>query len=174
MMTLRTDALALPAVGDDLAPELRRSFGAFPTGVVAVCAMVDGQPVGMSMNSFTSISLDPALVAVSVARTSTTWPRLRTAGRIGLSVLGAGQGALCRALSSRSEDRLASAGWRADAGGGILIDGAALWLSCAIRDVFEGGDHEIVLLEVVGLRLHDGVEPLVFHGSRFRELTDAA
>lgn len=170
-MTLRYDAAALV---DELPEALafRRSLGAFPTGVVAVCALVDDEPVGMSMNSFTSISLDPPLVSVSVARTSTSWPRLATAARIGVSVLGSDQGALCRKLSARAPDRLTDVDWHAEHDSAIFIAGAALWLSCSVHSAFDGGDHEVLLLEVHSMRLHEGVEPLVFHNGRFRALAE--
>ncbi|MFK4731297.1 flavin reductase family protein [Agromyces mediolanus] len=152
---------------------LRRALSAFPTGVVALAAIVDGAPAGMAVNSFTSISLDPPLVAVSVARTSTTWPLLADRPALGLSVLGSDQEALCRQLSSRTGDRFADAGWRSGEGGSVLVEGAALWLECGIHAVYDGGDHEIVLLEVRSSEMFPEVAPLVFHQSRFHALGNA-
>ena len=72
----------------DLDPaRLREAFGVFPSGVVAVAAEVDGSLVGMAASSFTSVSLEPALVSFSVANTSKTWSTLRRAGHLGLTVL---------------------------------------------------------------------------------------
>ncbi|GGR28756.1 flavin reductase family protein [Agromyces mediolanus] len=152
---------------------LRRAFSAFPTGVVALAAIVDGAPAGMAVNSFTSISLEPPLVAVSVARTSTTWPLLADRPALGLSVLGSDQEALCRQLSSRTADRFAEAGWRVGEDGSVLVEGAALWLECGIHAVYDGGDHEIVLLEVRSSEMFPEVAPLVFHQSRFHALGNA-
>ena len=152
---------------------LRQAFSLFPTGVVGVCALIDGEPVGIAVNSFTSISLDPPLVGISVARTSATWPRLAAAPRLGLSVLGAHQGALCRSLASRNGDRFGDAPVTVTDGGAVLLDGAALWLECTVRSVFEGGDHEVILLEVAHSELYPEVEPLVFHQSQFRGLQAA-
>ncbi|MFD4422273.1 flavin reductase family protein [Agromyces sp. NPDC058484] len=149
---------------------LRKAFSAFPTGVVAVCALVDERPVGMAVNSFTSISLDPPLVAVSVARTSSTWPTLATRGRLGMSVLGSEHEVLCRRLSARAVDRFEDAQWHATDDGAVLIDDAALWLECEVRSTFDGGDHEIVLMEVHEAETFPDVTPLVFHQSQFREL----
>ncbi|MGW9182897.1 flavin reductase family protein [Agromyces sp. NPDC055661] len=151
--------------------ELRRAFSAFPTGVVAVCALSDGRPVGMAVNSFTSISLEPPLVAVSVARSSTTWPTLATTRRLGMSVLGAGHEVLSRRLSARDVDRFEGTQWRAGSEGAILIEGAALWLECSVHSVYDGGDHEIVLLEVHESEFFADVPPLVFHQSRYHELS---
>lgn len=149
---------------------LRRAFSLFPTGVVAVAALVDGQPVGIAVNSFNSVSLDPPLVAVCVARTSNTWPLLADRTRLGLSVLGSHQEVLCRKLASRNVDRFEGAEWHASDDGAVLIDGAALWLECEVRASYEGGDHEIILLEVLNADLFPDVTPLVFHQSQFRGL----
>lgn len=153
---------------------LRRAFSMFPTGVVAVCGLEDGTPVGMAVNSFSSVSLDPPLVSVCVARTSSTWPRLARLKRIGLSVLGADQEMLSRRLSARQGDRFENASWQATKDGAILLDGATLWLECAVRDHLSGGDHEIVLLEVTGSQLFPDVAPLVFHQSQYLGLAVAS
>ncbi|WP_349263643.1 flavin reductase family protein, partial [Actinocrinis sp.] len=90
---------------------LRRVFGAFPTGVTALAALVDGVPVGMAANSFTSVSLDPPLVSVCVATASATWPSLRRANRIGVSVLSHRQETASRQLAARGIDRFAGLPW---------------------------------------------------------------
>lgn len=152
--------------------ELRRAFSAFPTGVVAVCALVEGEPTGMAVNSFASISLEPPLVAISAARTSSTWPAL-SGRRLGMSVLAADQEAICRRLSSREGDRFEGATWQASADGAVFIAGAALWLECEARSVFDGGDHEIAVMEVLDVKAFPGVDPLVFHQSRFHAIQGA-
>ena len=88
---------------------LRQAFGAFPSGVVAVAASVDDRLVGMAASSFTSVSLEPALVSFSVANSSSTWPVLRRAGRLGLSVLADHHGAACRQLAGPADRRFARA-----------------------------------------------------------------
>jgi flavin reductase (DIM6/NTAB) family NADH-FMN oxidoreductase RutF len=84
---------------------LRRAFGAFPSGVVAVAAEVDGVPVGMVASSFTSVSLEPALVSFSIANTSSTWPLLRRSARLGLSVLADHHDHVCRQLAGPAAQR---------------------------------------------------------------------
>lgn len=157
---------SIPPTGD-AARALRTALAAYPTGVVALAAEIDGRRVGMAVNSFTSISLDPALVAVSVARTSRTWAQLALATRIGLSVLAAHQETVSRRLSSRDGDRFGDVGLHRADGGALLIDGAALWLQAEPHATLDGGDHEIVLLRIVDVDHFDGVEPLVFHRSRY-------
>ena len=152
------------------ADKLRHAFAAFPSGVTAACALIAGQPTGMSASSFTSVSLDPPLASVCIARSSTTWPALRTAGRLGLSVLAKGHYAVARALSARGTDRFAEVQWTPDEAGAVFVDKACLWLGCEIRQEVPAGDHVIVLLEIVSVREFPSAEPLVFHQSRFRQL----
>ncbi|MFI1018733.1 flavin reductase family protein [Streptomyces sp. NPDC020965] len=153
------------------AATLRRAFGAYPTGVVAISALRGNEPVGFAANSFVSISLEPPMAAVSVARTSTTWPRLVGAPVLGLSVLSHGQGAVCRRLASREVNRFDGVAWKATPEGAVVIEDAALWLTARVSATYDGGDHEIVLMELLTAELFSGVEPLVFHTSQFRELT---
>lgn len=152
---------------------LRRAFSTFPTGVVAVCALdSDGvTPIGMAVNSFTSISLEPALVAISVANTSRTWPGLSRSQSLGLSVLGSGHEHVSRSLSARDGDRFGELSWSAKEGGAIHLDGSALWLSCHLEQTIEAGDHAIVILAIDDLTHFDDVEPLVFHQSRYRSIS---
>ena len=149
---------------------LRRVFGSFPTGVTAIAALVDGVPAGLAANSFVSVSLDPPMVSVCVAHTSATWPILRRAARLGVSVLGAHQEHAGRQLSARGVDRFASLDWRTSADGAILLEGSSAWLDCSIEREIPAGDHDIVLLRVHDLDADPEVAPLVFHGSRYRRL----
>jgi flavin reductase (DIM6/NTAB) family NADH-FMN oxidoreductase RutF len=152
---------------------LRRVFGAFPTGVVAVAALVDGAPTGLAANSFTSVSLQPPLVSVCIAHSSTTWPLLAHAARIGISVLSAEQLRHGRQLAARSSDRFAGVHWRHSDKGAVFIDDAAAWLDTSVETQVEIGDHDIVVLRVHNLGADHNVHPLVFHGSQFRKLAPA-
>jgi flavin reductase (DIM6/NTAB) family NADH-FMN oxidoreductase RutF len=156
------------------AAELRRVFGAFPSGVTAVAALIDGAPVGLAASSFTSVSLEPPLVSICIAKTSNTWRSLRRAGRLGVSVLAAHQEHLGRQLGARGGDRFAGATWRTTRNGEILLDGACAWLDCSIESEIPAGDHDIVLLRVHALDADRGVPPLVFHQSTFGRLHRAA
>jgi flavin reductase (DIM6/NTAB) family NADH-FMN oxidoreductase RutF len=150
--------------------ELRRVYGAFPTGVTAIAALIDGQPVGIAASSFTSVSLDPPLVSVCVAHSSTTWPVLRDASRFGVSVLGADQERAGRQLSSRGGDRFADLQWRATTDGAVLLEGASAWLECSTEAQHRAGDHDIVVLRVHDVDADHAIKPLVFHASQFRRL----
>ncbi|MDP9799586.1 flavin reductase (DIM6/NTAB) family NADH-FMN oxidoreductase RutF [Catenuloplanes nepalensis] len=159
----------LRPVGDDPAA-LRAAYGCFPSGVTAVCALVDGAPAGLAASSFTSVSMSPPLVSVCVQHTSTTWPRLRHLDRVGVSVLGEDHDALARQIASRTGDRFAGVAWEAGPGGAVFLGGATAWLDCTVERQVPAGDHDIVLLRVHTLRADPDVAPLVFHASRFRQL----
>jgi flavin reductase (DIM6/NTAB) family NADH-FMN oxidoreductase RutF len=149
---------------------LRRVFGAFPSGVTAVAALVDDAPVGIAASSFTSVSMEPALVSICVAHESRTWSVLRQAPRLGVSILSAGQAHAGRQLGSRGQERFAGLDWRATTDGAVLLDGASGWLDTSIFQQVHAGDHDIVVLAVHNLDADYDVGPLVFHGSQFRRL----
>lgn len=141
----------------------RTVLGHFATGVTVVASMNRDQPVGLSVNSFTSVSLDPPLVAFCVARESTTWPKIRHAGSFCVSVLSEDQEDLSRVFATRGADKFAGVGWgRAPSGAPYLL-GSLAWIDCALDAEHDGGDHFIVVgrarsLEVIG----DG-RPLIFY-----------
>lgn len=160
--------------GGDLTPDvLRAAFASFPSGITAVAAIREGRPRGLAASSFTSVSLEPPLVSVCIARTSTTWPSLRAAPRLGLSVLAQEQSHVARSLAARGIDRFAEVSWERTMRGAVFVHGSALWLDCTRQDEISAGDHEIVLLGIQQLWTYPDVSPLVFHGSRFRQLRAA-
>lgn len=149
---------------------LRQAFGSYPSGVTAVCALADGEPAGMAVSSFTTVSLSPALVSVCIQNSSETWPGLHGRPRLGLSVLAEEQHQACRQLSAKGVDRFAGLSWEAAADGAVYLHGAVAWFSCSVSGQIPAGDHVIALLEIHALRTATGSAPLVFHDSRFRRL----
>jgi len=149
---------------------LRRVFAAHLSGVTALAALVDGRPRGLLASTFTAVSLEPALVSICVAHSSTTWPALREAPRLGLSVLAAGQEYAGRALSGPASDRFDAVNWRGSPDGAVFVDGASAWFDTTPADTFRAGDHDIVVLTVRDLDVDESAQPLVYHGSAFREL----
>ena len=149
---------------------LRHVFGAFPSGVAAIAAIVGSAPVGIVASSFTSVSLNPALVSLCIAHTSTTWPVLREAPRLGVSILSASQERAGRQLADRRGDRFAELSWRATADGAVLLDGASGWLETSVDQQVRAGDHDIVVLRVHDLDADHDISPLVFHAGQFRRL----
>ena len=168
----------LRCVGEDeRAPvdqtEFRRVLGSFATGVTVITAPAaadESGPAGFACQSFSSLSLDPPLVAFMVGRTSTTWPRIARAGVFCVNVLAAGQGELCRAFARSGTDKFANVTYDpAPASGSPRLIGALAWIDCAIHAVHTGGDHLIVVgrVDALGTDDEDGT-PLLFHKGRFR------
>lgn len=149
----------------------QRSFrdvlGRFPTGVVVIAARTPAGPLGMAMNSFASVSLDPPLVVVCAAYSSVTWPGIRAAGGFAVSVLGAGHEDLCRLFSTRGAERFGGPHWTDTASGHPVLADALSWLDCRIAAVQPAGDHELVLARAVDGAVGTGTEPLVFHAGRY-------
>lgn len=150
--------------------ELRNAFGFFPSGVTAVCALIDGEPVGMAASSFTSVSVDPPLVSVCIQNSSATWPKLRAAPRLGLSVLSEEHSVACRSLSRKVGDRFAGFSRFELANGAILVRDASAWWDCELHAEMAAGDHTIVLLRICALGSDPSRPPLVFHRSEFHRL----
>lgn len=155
---------------DGEAVTLRQTYACFPSGVVAVCATVDGTPMGMAVSSFTAVSVAPPLVSFCVQNTSETWPRLRRLPRLGISVLAEWHGSECMSLSRKTGDRFLGIDWEATQGGSVLIRGATAWFDCSIHAEVAAGDHSITVLRIHGSSTTSDIPPLVFHGSRFRRL----
>lgn len=149
---------------------LRQAFGAFPSGVVAVAASVKGQLTGIAASSFTSISIDPPLVSFSVADSSSTWPLLREADHLGISVLADHHDDICRQLAGPREERFDGLPFAVTEGGAVLLNEAVATFDVTVHDEIEAGDHTIVLLRIHGVGTGDGQHPLVFHKSGFAKL----
>jgi len=154
----------------DLDPQaLREAFGVFPSGVVAVAADVGGTAIGLAASSFTSVSLDPPLVSFSVARTSKTWPTLRRAEHLGVTILAEHHGEACRQLAGPVAERFDGIAISASEQGALTLDEGLAQFDCTIYDEVEAGDHIVVLLQLHAVR-HSIGQPLVFHRSAFGKL----
>ncbi|KAB2384845.1 flavin reductase family protein [Actinomadura montaniterrae] len=152
----------------------QRSFrdvlGRFTTGVVLVTAKTPTGPAGMAANSFTSVSLDPPLIALCAARTSTTWPAVRAAGGFAVTILGDEHEDVCRTFAARDTDRFAGRDWaQTPAGHPLLPDGLA-WLDCEIEAIHPAGDHELVIARATCWSIAQDRGPLIFHSGRYTRL----
>ena len=159
----------------DLDPlRLREAFGIFPSGVVAVAAEVDGELIGLAASSFTSVSLEPPLVQFSVANSSKTWPTLRRASRLGVTILAAHHGDVCRQLAGPVESRFDDVLTSASEDGAVTVDDGLARFDCSIYREVEAGDHTLVLLQLHAVEQADTSFPLVFHRSAFGNLSASA
>lgn len=150
------------------ASAFRQVMGAYPTGVTVVTALDRaGAPVGLTVNSFTSVSLDPPLVLVCIDRGAASHDVLLAAGGFSVNVLAAEQEALAvRFASDPSEGRFDAVAWKAGGTGAPVLEGTVAGLDCTVESVHPGGDHSIVVGRVHALRGGDG-PALVFHRGAF-------
>ncbi|MFT3716012.1 MAG: flavin reductase family protein [Gordonia sp. (in: high G+C Gram-positive bacteria)] len=164
-----SDSGPLAPAGD--AGALKQAYSCFPSGVVAVCRRDgDGRPIGMSASAFTTVSLDPPLVSVCVREESATWPQLRDAPALGVSVFAADQAELCRRLAGPPAGRFDGVETIDEADGALFLADATAHLLCTRYAEYPAGDHSVVLLRIEALRSDPEAEPLVFHASSFRAL----
>ncbi len=130
--------------------QYRTVLGNFPTGVTIVTAVDDGEPAGLAIGSFTSVSLDPPLVAFCPDKGSSSWPRIESAGAFCVNILAADQVDVCNAFAGKSDDKFAGVMWEPTPLGSPRIEASLAWIDCTVEAVHDGGDHFIV----VG-RVHD-------------------
>jgi flavin reductase (DIM6/NTAB) family NADH-FMN oxidoreductase RutF/DNA-binding IclR family transcriptional regulator len=141
----------------------RQVLAQYPTGVCVVTASPPNQrPAGMAVGSFTSVSLNPPLVAFFPDRSSTSWPKIQSAGRFCVNILGSEQEPVCRRFSSKAADKFEGLGYRLSALGSPIIDEAVAWIDCELQSVQEAGDHFIVVGLVRDLQIESSGLPLLF------------
>jgi 3-hydroxy-9,10-secoandrosta-1,3,5(10)-triene-9,17-dione monooxygenase reductase component len=164
-----------PQLAGSTADAFRHVLGHYPTGVAVITARTPDGPAGMSMNSFTSLSLEPPLVLFCPAESSRTWPLLRRAGKIAINVLSAGQKGVSRAFAARSADRFAGLAWTVGANGAPLLVDALGWLECSVQAEYPAGDHLVVIAGIDRMGVHEEiVDPLVFFkGAYYAGITAA-
>jgi len=150
------------------AQDFRAALGMFATGVTIVTARgADGAPVGLTANSFNSVSLLPPLVLWSLARTAGSMPDFERGSHYAINILAAEQHALAERFASKSVDRFADLTFREGAGGAPILEGSAAVFECFNRSRYEEGDHVIFVGEVERCERREGAQPLIFHGGRY-------
>ncbi|WP_433113708.1 flavin reductase family protein [Micromonospora sp. CA-246542] len=152
--------------------EYRKAMGRYPTGVSVISTLHQGLPHGMTVNSFTSVSLDPLMLLFCASPRSRTLSLVLAENRFAVSVLAADQENIARRFSnSPVEDRFAGLPWRKSPGEQPLLDQAVAWFDCVVTDVVPGGDHRIVIATVTGFwEAREECSPLIFHRGRFVSL----
>ncbi len=151
----------------DRSQALRRAFGKFATGVAVVTTTApDGAPVGLTINSFSSVSLDPPLVLWSLGAASPNLPAFRAASHFAINILSDGQRAICERFASRVEDRFAGIDWHRGIAGLPVIRGTIATFECRRTMTVEAGDHVVFFGEVEDCEQCD-LDPLVFFAGRY-------
>ncbi|MEJ7832693.1 MAG: flavin reductase family protein [Nocardioides sp.] len=153
------------------ARRFRDVLGSFASGVTVVTSMSAGAPVGMTCQSFSSVSLDPPLVLFVPAKTSRAWPLMQRSGKFCVNFLSADQAEVSNTMASRGSDKFAGVGWSAsEATGSPLLDGALGYVDCSIHAVHEAGDHYVVIGRVLDLALDRAgpeADPLLFFRGQY-------
>ncbi|WP_370807243.1 flavin reductase family protein [Simplicispira lacusdiani] len=148
--------------------DFRTALGMFATGVTVVTARgAEGRLVGLTANSFNSVSMDPPLVLWSLALASASLPVFAAGGHYAINVLAADQMALAERFAARGVDRWAGVEHRPGISGAPLLAGAAATFECINRSRYEEGDHVIFVGEVERCQHRAGASPLLYHGGRF-------
>lgn len=150
---------------------LRDALGCFATGVTVVtCIDEGGSPVGLTANSFTSLSLDPPLLLVCVAKSAASAGPLSAAEHFAVNVLQTGQRPASITFSTRVEDRFGCTDWsEGEHGAPVLMDSLSVF-ECRRHAIHEGGDHFILVGEVVKATFEPGLDPLLYFRGSYRRL----
>ncbi len=147
----------------------RDVLGRFASGVTVVTATSAGDPVGMTCQSFSSVSLDPPLVLFVPARTSRAWPLMQRAGKFCVNFLAADQAELSNTMASRGVDKFAGVPWQpSPVTGSPVLEGSLGYVDCTIHAVHEAGDHYVVVGRVLDLATAQDDEPLLFFQGQYR------
>jgi flavin reductase (DIM6/NTAB) family NADH-FMN oxidoreductase RutF len=144
----------------------REVLGHFATGITIVTALEEGEPVGFTCQSFAALSLDPPMVLLAPARSSTSWPRIAKAGAFCVNILEERQEALCRAFAVTGGDKFDGVAWTPGITGSPVIEGSLAVVECRLGEIFDGGDHELVIGHVEAMDIREG-RPLLFYRSGF-------
>ena len=148
--------------------EFRAALGMFATGVTIVTARTtEGRIIGLTANSFNSVSIDPPLVLWSLAQAAASLPAFRAGSHYAINVLAADQKTLAERFALKGADRWNGVEFKEGTGGAPLLAGAAATFECFNRSRYEEGDHVIFVGEVERCDWRHGVSPLLFHGGRF-------
>jgi 3-hydroxy-9,10-secoandrosta-1,3,5(10)-triene-9,17-dione monooxygenase reductase component len=157
--------------------EFRDALGHYASGITTITGMAGDEPIGLTCQSFYSVSLEPALVSFSVAKTSSTYPRLRETGRFCVNLLCADQVGLSNQFARSGADKWHGVNWRPSAAGNPVLDDCLTWLDCEIANEIEAGDHLIVIgrvLEIGESATPRHAAPLLYFRGQYRALTSEA
>lgn len=150
------------------AKDFRRALGKFPTGVTVMTTRdAEGAPVGMTASSFNTLSIEPALVLWSIDKSAWSLEAFTRGQAFAINILRNDQIEISNRFARRGEDKFAGIRTRDDQHGSPLLHGTAAWFSCKTWNVYEGGDHFIVVGEVTDYSYEENVSSLVFHNGRY-------
>jgi 3-hydroxy-9,10-secoandrosta-1,3,5(10)-triene-9,17-dione monooxygenase reductase component len=140
----------------------RTVLGHFCSGITIITALDGGAPVGLTCQSFSSVSLEPPLVLFCATKSSSSWPRIRSAGHFCANILGEDQEELCRSFAQSGADKFAGVGWTPGPSGAPVITGCLAYVDCELEAVHDAGDHDIAVGRVLELDHAKAGGPLLF------------
>ena len=150
---------------------MRDALGCFATGVTVVTALApDGTPIGLTANSFTSVSLDPPLLLVCIANGAGSAPALREAGHFAVNVLQIGQQPASNRFAGNGEDRFSGTEWSEGVAGVPVLSSSLGSFECRRHAVHDGGDHFVLVGEVVRAQFEPRRDPLLYFRGKYRRL----
>ncbi|MEI4741964.1 flavin reductase family protein [Rhodococcus erythropolis] len=150
-----------------ISDRMREVLGHFCSGITVITAQTDTGPIGFTCQSFTSLSLEPALVSFSPARSSTTWPKIREIGVFAVNVLADDHVDTSTAFARSGTDKFAGVQWVPGPNGSPILDDVLAWVECRLWAEYDGGDHTIVAAEVTGLHAAPSKDPLLYYRGRY-------
>jgi 3-hydroxy-9,10-secoandrosta-1,3,5(10)-triene-9,17-dione monooxygenase reductase component len=153
-------------------PEFRQVMGHFCTGVVVISSIVNGVPVGMTCQSFVSVSLVPPLILFCPSRTSTSWPLIKSAAAFCINVLAQNQLDIGNVFARSGGNKFEGVTWSLTEKGNPRIDGCLVNIDCTLEETHSAGDHELVIGRVQDLHLIHSGKPLLFYRGQFTSTTD--
>jgi 3-hydroxy-9,10-secoandrosta-1,3,5(10)-triene-9,17-dione monooxygenase reductase component len=153
---------------------MREILGHFCSGLTVITAATDNGPAGFTCQSFTSLSLDPALISFNPARTSSTWPILRDGGRFCVNILPAEHVELSNKFARSGTDKFEGVAYHASPLGNPILDQALAWIDCELHEEYDGGDHTIVLGLVKAMQARSDAEPLLFFKGSYAKVMELA
>ncbi len=153
--------------------EFRAACGHFPTGVAVVtCSDPAGTPIGLTVNSFTSVSLKPPMILFCVDHSAFSRKVIASVETFAVNLLSLEQKDLSSRFAKPSDDRFQNVAFKLGTLGAPLLDGALVHLECRKAHTYEAGDHDIVVGEVIDLTIQpDDAQPLVYFKGQYRELS---
>jgi 3-hydroxy-9,10-secoandrosta-1,3,5(10)-triene-9,17-dione monooxygenase reductase component len=152
--------------------ELRRVMGHFPTGVTVITTRnKDGSPNGLTANAFMSLSLDPPLILISVDKRATCYACFALENGFTVNFLSENQEEISRRFATKGLDKFAGLSWKPGSNGAAIIDGVLGYVECKIAECHEGGDHTIVVGEILNVHAN-GERPLLFFKGKYHRLPE--
>jgi 3-hydroxy-9,10-secoandrosta-1,3,5(10)-triene-9,17-dione monooxygenase reductase component len=153
---------------------MRQIMGSFCSGVTVITAETPDGPTGFTCQSFTSLSMEPPLIAFNPMKTSTSWPKIRALGTFCVNILSTESEQVSGQFARSGADKFAGVTYSASPSGNPILNCALAWVECRLHAEYDGGDHTIVVGHIDSMHAREDVDPLLFYRGRYASLEKAA